>query len=57
MKKTLLLLSIIIVLASCGVKSTQNLLSSGNYDAAINKTVSNLRTNKDKKENRITSTY
>jgi hypothetical protein len=49
MKKTLLLLSIIIVLASCGVKSTQNLLSSGNYDAAINKTVSNLRTNKDKK--------
>jgi hypothetical protein len=49
MKKTLLLLSIIIVLASCGVKSTQNLLSSGNYDAAINKIVSNLRTNKDKK--------
>lgn len=49
MKKALLLLSLIIVLASCGVKSTQNLLSSGNYDAAINKAVSNLRTNKDKK--------
>ena len=49
MKKALLLLSLIIVLTSCGVKSTQNLLSSGNYDAAINKAVSNLRTNKDKK--------
>jgi hypothetical protein len=49
MKKALLLLSLTIVLASCGVKSTQNLLSSGNYDAAINKAVSNLRTNKDKK--------
>ncbi|PKH68396.1 hypothetical protein CXF59_03430 [Flavobacterium sp. ALD4] len=49
MKKTLLLLSLIIVLACCGVKSTQSLLSSGNYDAAINKAVSNLRTNKDKK--------
>ena len=49
MKKTILLLSLVVVLTSCGVKSTQNLLSSGNYDAAINKAVSNLRTNKDKK--------
>ncbi|MEZ7505054.1 hypothetical protein [Flavobacterium sp. Arc2] len=49
MKKALLLLSLTIVLAACGVKSTRNLLSSGNYDAAINKAVSNLRTNKDKK--------
>ncbi|CAM3099402.1 hypothetical protein [Flavobacterium frigoris] len=49
MKKSLLLLSFIILVAACGVKSTQNLLSSGNYDAAINKAVSNLRTNKEKK--------
>lgn len=49
MKKSLLLLSFILLLASCGVKSTQNLLTSGNYDAAIDKAVSNLRSNKDKK--------
>ncbi|NGY37065.1 hypothetical protein FQU23_006005 [Flavobacterium sp. XN-5] len=49
MKKTILLLSLVIILASCGVKSTQNLLSSGNYDVAIDKAISNLRTNKDKK--------
>jgi hypothetical protein len=31
------------------VKQTQNLLSSGNYDQAIDNAVSNLRSNKDKK--------
>ncbi|WP_310558840.1 hypothetical protein [Flavobacterium sp.] len=40
-----------LILTSCGVKQTQNLLSSGNYDEAINKSVSNLRSNKDKKGN------
>ena len=49
MKKTTLVLALLIVLSSCGVKQTQNLLSSGNYDEAINNAVSNLRTNKDKK--------
>ncbi|WP_413998437.1 hypothetical protein ACMDB5_11690 [Flavobacterium sp. W1B] len=49
MKKTLLLLSFIILTASCGVKQTRNMLSSGNYDEAIDNAVSNLRTNKDKK--------
>jgi hypothetical protein len=35
----------------------QKLVSSGNYDAAISKAVSNLRTNKDNKGNRIISIY
>ena len=50
MKKHYFLLAILI-LTSCGVKQTRNLLSSGNYDEAINNSVSNLRTNKDKKGN------
>ncbi|WP_269684726.1 hypothetical protein [Flavobacterium lacustre] len=49
MKKITLVLALLIVISSCGVKQTQNLLSSGNYDEAINNAVSNLRTNKDKK--------
>lgn len=39
------------MLTSCGVKQTQNLLSSGNYDEAINNSISSLRSNKDKKGN------
>ena len=50
MKKHYFLLAFIL-LTSCGVKQTQNLLSSGNYDEAINNSISNLRTNKDKKGN------
>ncbi len=49
MKKITLLLSLFILISSCGVKQTQNLLSSGNYDQAIDNAVSNLRSNKDKK--------
>ena len=49
MKKITFLLSLFILISSCGVKQTKNLLSSGNYDDAINNAVSNLRTNKDKK--------
>ena len=49
MKKITLLLSLFVLISSCGVKQTQNLLSSGNYDQAIDNAVSNLRTNKDKK--------
>lgn len=49
MKKITLLLSLFLLVSSCGVKQTQNLLRSGNYDQAIDNAVSNLRTNKDKK--------
>ena len=49
MKKITLLLSLFVLISSCGVKQTQNLLSSGNYDQAIENAISNLRTNKDKK--------
>ncbi|TDE27276.1 MULTISPECIES: hypothetical protein [Flavobacterium] len=49
MKKITLLLSMFVLISSCGLKQTQNLLSSGNYDQAIDNAVSNLRTNKDKK--------
>lgn len=42
---------VILILTSCGVKQTQNLLSSGNYDEAINNSISSLRSNKDKKGN------
>ena len=37
------------LITSCGVKQTQNNLASGNYDAAIDIALSNLRSNKDKK--------
>jgi hypothetical protein len=40
-------------MTSCGVKQTQNLLSSGNYDEAIANSVSNLHSNKDKKGNQV----
>jgi hypothetical protein len=49
MKKITLLLFLFVLISSCGVKQTQNLLSSGNYDQAIDNAVSNLQTNKDKK--------
>lgn len=49
MKKITLLLSFFVLISSCGVKQTQNLLSSGNYDQAIDNAVSNLQTNKEKK--------
>lgn len=39
------------ILTSCGVKQTQNLLSAGNYDQAIDNSIANLRSNKDKKGN------
>ena len=49
MKKITLLLFLFIFVSACGVKQVQNLLSSGNYDQAIENAVSNLSTNKDKK--------
>lgn len=49
MRKTILFIFFTSVILSCGVKRTQNQLSSGNYDQAINNAISNLRSNKDRK--------
>lgn len=49
MRKITLLLSLFILVTACGVKQTQNLLTSGDYDGAIDNAVYGLRTNKDKK--------
>jgi len=49
MKKTTLLLFLLLIVAGCGVKQTQNFVNSGDYDAAIDKAVSGLQNNKDKK--------
>jgi hypothetical protein len=50
MKKITFIIASFVLFTSCGgVKQTQNNLSSGNYDAAIDISLSNLRTNKDKK--------
>lgn len=51
MKKQLLLYAIFFFILSCGVKQTRNLLTSGNYDEAIDNAINNLRSNKDKKGN------
>jgi len=49
MQKITLLVSILFLAFSCGVKTTQSLISDGNYDAAINRAVETLKTNKDSK--------
>src|SRR6187431_1191889 len=49
MKKFTLIITLFILLSSCGVKQTQNNLASGNYDTAIDIAITNLRSNKDKK--------
>ncbi|MBW4361514.1 hypothetical protein [Flavobacterium taihuense] len=49
MKKITLIIAFFTIITSCGVKQTQNNLASGNYDAAIDIALSNLRSNKDKK--------
>lgn len=49
--KNLYFIFAFLILTSCGVKQTQNLLNSGNYDEAIANSISNLRYNKDKKGN------
>lgn len=50
-KNYLIFLLSFLFLNSCGVKHTRTLLTSGNYDEAIENAVSNLRSNKDKKGN------
>ncbi|CAA9200911.1 hypothetical protein [Flavobacterium collinsii] len=50
MQKITLLFSILfLALSSCGVKTTQSMLSDGNYDGAIDRAVEALRTKKDSK--------
>jgi len=50
MKKITLLFSVVLILfSSCGVKTTQSMLSDGNYDGAIDRAVEALKTKKDSK--------
>lgn len=49
MKKIILLSLVATLLLSCGVKTTQSLLSDGNYDAAISRAAESLKTNKNSK--------
>ncbi|MES2544235.1 MAG: hypothetical protein V4548_05070 [Bacteroidota bacterium] len=49
MNKITLLLSLFIIVTSCGVKQTQSMLSDGDYDGAINRAVEGLRNNKNAK--------
>lgn len=47
--KKITILFLVFALASCGVKQTTNMLTSGDYDGAIDNAVNSLRSNKDKK--------
>jgi hypothetical protein len=49
MKKITSLLALFLILSSCGVKQTRELLTSGEYDAAIKNAVDGLRGNKNAK--------
>ncbi|MEL1256090.1 hypothetical protein AAEO57_20030 [Flavobacterium sp. DGU38] len=49
MRKITLSFLLIFLAFSCGVKTTQSMLTGGDYDGAINRSVESLRTNKDAK--------
>ena len=49
MKKITCLLSLFIIITSCGVKQTRELLTSGDYDAAIKNAINGLKGNKNAK--------
>ncbi len=49
MKKTTLLLSLFLIITACGVKQTRELVTSGDYDAAIRNSVEDLQGNKNAK--------
>ena len=49
MRKTTLLLSLFVLITSCGVRQTRESLSSGNYDDAITTAVDNLKNRKEAK--------
>lgn len=50
MKKSILFL-FLFIFSACGVKQTQSMLTSGDYDGAINRAIEGLRTNKNAKSN------
>ncbi len=50
MQKRLLFI-VYLIISSCGVKTTRELVANGDYDSAINKAISNLRSNKNSKGN------
>ena len=50
MNKTTIYLFLLILATACGVKSTQNLISEGEYDAAVEKATEKLRQNKTNKK-------
>lgn len=52
MKKTTFYLLLLIITIACGIKTTQNLISEGEYDAAIEKATHKLRKNKTNKKSR-----
>ena len=49
MKKITFFLILLLTISACGVKQTRNLLSSGDYDLAIDNAVDGLRGNKNAK--------
>lgn len=49
MRKFILVLSAICIILSCGVRSTRNMMTGGDYDGAIQKAVSGLQSNKNAK--------
>ncbi len=49
MQKITLFLSFLFIIYSCGVKTTQSLVSDGNYDGAIDRSIESLRTKKNSK--------
>lgn len=49
MKKITTLLALFLIVTACGVKQTRNMLTSGDYDAAIRNSVDGLRGNKNAK--------
>lgn len=49
--KKILLIALLTIVYSCGVKQTQSMLSNGDYDGAINRALDGLRTNKNSKGN------
>lgn len=52
MNKTTIYLFLLILATACGVKSTQNLISEGDYDAAIEKATHKLQKNKTNKKSK-----
>lgn len=52
MKKTTFYLLLFLVATACGIKTTQNLISEGEYDSAIDKAIHKLKKNKTNKKSK-----